>query len=320
MTRRPMTNPPSPWLALGAVVVRRLPRAKYRAMNWLARRARGPAFEARLPGSSLTFACDLRNALAREVFFTGRYEPQETDLIGRMLGPGGVFVDVGAHWGYFSLLAADRVGPSGRIVAVEADPRIHAILADNFARNHLDRAVAVAVHAAAADRVGSIALAGFDEGQDNWGLSRVVEDSTQAGAFAFEVPARPLDDLLDEHGVEAVDLLKMDIEGAEALAVPGMRRGLASGRYRRLLIELHPQQLRSLGADPEAVVAPLLESGYRGWTIDHSPELFRRAAYGRPAPLGRTLRPFDPDEPLDIWPHQIWEAPGVAPLISNLES
>lgn len=312
MTHHPITDPPPPWLSLGASIVRRLPLAKYRAMNWLTRHAHVSPFEARLPGSTLTFACDLRNALAREVFFTGKYEPQETDLIGRMLGPGGVFVDVGAHWGYFSLLAADRVGPSGRVVAVEADPRIFAILAGNFARNRLDRAVAV--HAAAADRDGPIALAGFDEGQDNWGLSRVVEDSSRAGAFAFEVPARPLDDLLDDHEVEAVDLLKVDIEGAEALAIPGMRRGLASGRYRRLLIELHPQQLRSLGADPKAVVAPLVESGYRGRTIDHSPELFRRAAYGRPAPLERTLRPFDPDEPLDIWPHQVWEAPGVGPL------
>jgi FkbM family methyltransferase len=310
-----MAPAPPPWIAWSAEVVRRMPRAKYRAMNWLCRRP-VPAFVARLPGSpsGLVFACDVRNALAREVFFTGRYEPQETALIGRLLGPGGVFVDVGAHWGYFSLRAADLVGPSGRIVAVEADPRIHATLARNVELNRLPHATAV--HAAAAAESGTLVLAGFDEAQDNWGLSRVVgHDDGARGAASFEVPARALDELLDELGVGAVDLVKMDIEGAEAMAVRGMRAGLGAGRYRRVLLELHPNELRSHGHDPGDVVAALAGAGYRGWTIDHSAATSRRAAYGRLARLEEILRPFDPSAPLDAWPHLLWEAPGVAPVV-----
>ena len=70
-----------------------------------------PAF----PGSALglRFECDLRNGLAREVFFTGCYEPPETMLIRRLVDPGGAFVDVGAHWGYFSLVMAEHVGADG---------------------------------------------------------------------------------------------------------------------------------------------------------------------------------------------------------------
>src|SRR4051794_8745326 len=189
----PAPAPPA-WAALAAPVVRRLPMAKYRAMNWLARRPAAP-FVARLPGSArgLRFECDLRNVLAREVFFTGRYEPQETALVPRLLGPGGTFVDVGAHWGYFSLLAAGRIGPAGRIVAVEADPRIHRILARNLALNGLDPDRAEAVLAAAAAAPGVARLAGFDDRQDNWGTSRLLDPGTAApgAAPAFDVAAAP---------------------------------------------------------------------------------------------------------------------------------
>jgi FkbM family methyltransferase len=306
-TERDQPAPPA-WMALAAGVVRRLPVAKYRAMNWLCRRAT-PTFVAPLPGAprALRFECDLRNALAREVYFTGRYEPQETILIGRLLGPGGVFVDVGAHWGYFSLLAAALVGPTGRVVSVEADPRIHRVLARNIALNGLGHVAGV--HAAAAAEPGVLTLSGFDEAESNWGVSRVV--SGPEGLRRFEVPARPVDGLLDEQGVGAVDLLKMDIEGAEALALAGMRAGLQAGRYRRVLIELHPGQIAELGSDVPSAIAPLVESGYRGWTIDHSESATRGAAYGRLSRPEDFLRPLDPSAPLGAWPHLLWLAPGV---------
>jgi FkbM family methyltransferase len=292
--------------------------ARYRTMNWLCRRP-PPSFVARLPESAagLRFECDLRNALAREVYFTGRYEPQETQLVRRLLEPGGVFIDVGAHWGYFSLLAIDRVGRSGRVVAIEADPRIYRTLARNFALNGLTNAVAV--HAAAAAEPGVLTLAGYDETQGNWGLSRLAGGGAAAvPGTTFEVPSRRIDDLLDEQRIATVDLLKMDIEGAEVLALQGMRSGLQSGRYRRILLELHPAAIRDFGTDAAAVVGDLTGAGYRGWTIDHAMTTFREAAYGRLPGPEAYVQPFDPTAPLDVWPHQIWEAPGVPPFLNSL--
>ncbi len=276
---------------------------------------------ARLPGSPrrLRFACDLRNVLAREVYFTGHYEPQETARSRRSLAAGGVFVDVGAHWGYFSLVAAARLGASGRIVAVEADPRLYPTLARNFALNGL--AHATAVQAAAADRPGVLTLRGFRMADVNWGTSRLVGDDAEPDAHdRFPVPARPIDALLDELHIGAVDLLKMDIEGAEALALAGMEAGLRAGRYRRVLIELHPDAIVEHGTSPSALVARFIEAGYRGWTIDHDAATFRKAAYGRLPEPESSLRPFDPSEPLDAWPHQLWPAPGVAPFWNGGES
>jgi FkbM family methyltransferase len=280
-------------------------------MNWLCRNRR-PTFVADLPGSKtgLRFEYDLHQILAREVYFTGCYCVQESALIRHLLAPGQTFVDVGANIGYFSLLGAEQVGPSGRVVAVEADPRIFATLSRIAA---LNPAAPIALeHVAVGAEDGTLRLAGFDDAQDNWGISHVVTGDAPSSSQVFEVPARRLDPLLDDLGIGAVDLLKMDIEGAEVLALRGMRDGLASGRYRRIMLELHPAQLHEHGTTSLEVTRHLLDLGYRAQVLDHSAETLRRAAYAGDVRPQDVLRPFDPDAGFDAWPHLLLEAPGVS--------
>jgi FkbM family methyltransferase len=302
---------PPTWASLSAVLVRRLPLGRYRTMNWLCRRS-SARFVARIPGSArgLRFECDVRNGLAREVFFTGTYEPQESMLIRRLVQPGGTFVDVGANWGYYSLIMAEHVGSSGHVVAIEADPRIFAILERSVALNDVPQVRLV--HAAAAAETGVVSLIGFDEQDTNWGISRIAGGSGPVGN-SYEVPARSVDGLIDELGLDIVDLIKIDIEGAEALALAGMSSGLRRGRYRRLLIELHPAQLAEHGTSTASIIQGLLEIGYRGWIITSSAEDLRRAAYTRGGPVDSFLRPLRWPEPLDAWPHLIFVL-GDSPL------
>lgn len=310
MNAAPVLPGPPLWARLGSGLVRRLPLARYRLMGWLGR-FRAPPFLAPLGVSpELWFECDLRNGLAREVFFTGQYEPQETALLRALLRPGQVFVDVGAHWGYFSLLAIHLVGAAGRVVAIEADPRIHATLSRNLALNR--RPGLSAHHVAIAAEAGQISLCGYDEANENWGLSRITGASGPSARPVFMVPATPLDAFLDAQGVGEVDLVKMDIEGAEGFALRGMTAGLARHRYRRLLLELHPAELRDHGIEPGTVVQQLLDAGYRGLSVDHSPAASRAAAYARSIDLSRYVSALDPHRPLDAWPHTLWLAPGVA--------
>jgi hypothetical protein len=105
----------------------------------------------------------------------------------------------------------------------------------------------------------------------------------------------------------------MDIEGAEAEALRGMERGLAEGRYRRVLLELHPEALTARGRDASELVAALAGSGLRGWTIDHATAVTRRASYARRPDIGAFLRPLDPSRPLDAWPHLLFATPDAAP-------
>ena len=310
----PLSPVPPLWASLSATIIRRLPLGRYRVMNWLCRGS-SARFVARFPGSDLglRFECDLRNGLAREVFYTGSYEPPETMLIRRLVDPGGTFVDVGAHWGYFSLMMAEHIGSLGWVVAIEADPRIYAILERNFALNDLPQVRVV--YAAAAAESGRLSLIGFDEHGDNWGTSRIAGGSGPVSA-SYEVPARSLDELLDELGLDAVDLIKIDIEGGEALALAGMSAGLRRGRYRRLLLELHSVQLAEHGTNPAAIIEGLLEMGYRAWVIAHSSADVRRAAYARGQPADSFLRQLRWPEPLDAWPHLVL-AHGDIPPYSN---
>src|SRR6266480_5728955 len=195
------------WVRLAARIVPRLPRGRYRIIQRLSKWPSVP-FWMHGPAEvgSYLFRCDLRDAIAREVCFTGRYEPQETALVGTILSRGMTFVDVGANWGYFTLFGASLVGDGGRVVSLEPHPRLFATLCANVARNALRHVTVVPVAAAAT--TGVLVLSGYDERSDKWGLSKLVERPS-SGKVTFQVAATTLDRLLDEHSVGEVDLLKM---------------------------------------------------------------------------------------------------------------
>ncbi len=278
-------------------------------MNLLARRGATPFW---MPMANelggFSFRCDLGDSIAREVCFTGRYEPQETALIQHLLGAEMTFIDIGANWGYYTLLATHIVGPNGRVICLEPDPRQYRNLRDNLARNRLGHVTALQL--AAADKPGSLSLAGYSEENGNYGLSRLVTEPS-AGSAMFEVETGTIDNVLDEHDVEQVDLLKMDIEGAEDLALQGMIEGLSTHKYRRILLELHPALLAERGRTTVEIERMLTDAGYTGWHLDFSSAANRRAAYTRRVNVREFLRPISESNARDDWPHVLWLAPGV---------
>jgi hypothetical protein len=147
----PSSGPPLHVRALRALI-RRVPRGRYALLSKLAP-ARG-RFEARLADDigGATFACDLSDQLSREACFTGLYEPPFTRVFRQHLRPGAVAVDAGANWGYFTLVAATAAGPSGRVIALEPDPRQFSMLARNIRLNAFTQVDALQRAAGAAAR------------------------------------------------------------------------------------------------------------------------------------------------------------------------
>jgi FkbM family methyltransferase len=278
-----------------------LPRGRYRLLASVAP-SRGQ-FIARLADElgAARFDCDLSDALSREVCFTGLYEPPATRVFQRHVPPGGTVVDAGANWGYFSLIAAALCGPSGTVVALEPDPRQFDALSRNVALNNFNHVRLL--RAAAAGSEGRLTLLGYDDGEANRGVSRVAApQDDRLSPRRFDVPAVTIDTVTAPWA--AVDLVKIDVEGAEDLVLDGMQDGLARRRYRAILIELHPGLLQARGVDPESCVRRLRDRGYRGWTIDASPAAYRRAI--DPAvPIEPLLRPLD-DWRRSAWPHLLW--------------
>ena len=281
--------------------LRRVPRGRYWLLDLLApSRGRVIAQLADDLGAA-RFDADLADALSREVCFTGIYEPPITRVFQRHARRGGAVVDAGANWGYFTLIAAAACGSSGRVVALEPDPRHFDALNRNVALNGFAQVRTLRAAAAAGD--GTVTLVGYDDDETNRGVSRMAGPGDgEAAGKRFEVTSTTIDAITET--MTAVDLVKIDVEGAEALVLEGMQAGLAAKRYRAILLELHPALLRERGVDPEACLARLRNAGYRGWTIDDSPAAYR-AAIAPATSVEALLRPLD-EWRRSPWPHLLW--------------
>jgi FkbM family methyltransferase len=177
-------------------------------------------------------------------FASGRWEPETTALVAK-LSAGAVFVDVGANVGYFTRLAAERVGAAGRVYAFEPEPSNFAALLRNTARySHVH-----AIPAAVGDRDGLDTLFTTDDGCN----SLVVT----ANRYRWS-PTVTFDTFVEASGLETIDLVKIDAEGNEPAVLAGMRRSLDRGIVRAFIIEYAPQFGMRAGSDPEPIVATLL--------------------------------------------------------------
>jgi len=167
------------------------------------------------------------------------YEPQVADALERLVRPGWTCLDVGAHVGYFTLLLARLVGEQGKVLAFEAAPENARLLARNVRLNKLERRVMVE-NLAVADGPGELALyAARSGGSTEWTLDAAFagrEDLVPTPRQAVPVQAVALDDYFPAGA--RVELVKMDIEGGEARALPGMRRLLRDAQP-IVLLEFH---------------------------------------------------------------------------------
>ncbi len=159
-----------------------------------------------------------REMVSQAMFLYGVFEISETRLVQAFLRPGMTFVDVGANLGYYTLIAARLVGPSGRVHAFEPNARMRAALEHNIALNSLPN---VEVHdQAVSDVVGEISF--YESSWEaNQGISSIYPGS--ARSTEVRVSSTTLDRLVSEGDGRRIDLVKMDIEGAEHLAIAGGR-------------------------------------------------------------------------------------------------
>lgn len=199
---------------------------------------------------------------------TVRYEDMkawvlDTWCVNYVPGPGDTVIDVGAGVGEESIVFSELVGPAGRVVALEANPDTFRCLDQTIARS--GAANVVARNYAVADRNGELAI--------STGANHLA-NSVLAPGEGRSVPARSLDAVAEELGIGEVAFLKMNIEGAEKLAVRGMTS--LAARVRNLCISCH-DFVADAGGDEsfrsrELVRAFLVAQGFRVTTRDWTPD------------------------------------------------
>ena len=192
----------------------------------------------------------LGNDLSRQIFIAGCMDPNEFAFLDRYLQPGMTFVDAGANEGAYTIFAAARVGPAGRVWAFEPSRRELTRLEANLELNRLTARVCALALAECTGK-GELTVSGFGH-----------EGLNTLGAFAYEgievagkhsVELKSLDEVLDQDPPARLDALKIDVEGAELRLLRGAREALR--RYRPvLLLEVSEASLRHQGSSREELL------------------------------------------------------------------
>jgi FkbM family methyltransferase len=204
---------------------------------------------------------DLGTPHGRRLFAYGFCEPASRAMRS-LLRPGDVMIDAGANIGLFTVEAAARVGPEGRVIACEPSPTTMELLRTNVTRNRFEwvelREVALA------DEPGRLVMHVFEPGS---GFSSFAPAET-LGSRPVEVPVTTLDEVAGEV-LDGVRLVKLDVEGAELRALRGARTLLERARP-DFIVELEPEHLERQGSSLADVQAFFDDAGYAGYSIGDS--------------------------------------------------
>jgi FkbM family methyltransferase len=150
--------------------------------------------------------------------------------------PGDIVVDVGAHIGLYSLIAAKRVGASGKVIAIEPDPENYNLLQRNIELNKLTNVTILERAAFSSNSKLKLYLPGKERGFTK--LSTIMANRAVTANF-LEIDATTLDHLMLMQEITQVNWIKIDVEGAELEVLKGATVTLSVSKDIALLIEVH---------------------------------------------------------------------------------
>lgn len=206
---------------------------------------------------------------------TNRHEKETIAVLDQLVRPGMTMLDIGAHVGYYSCRYAQSVGRDGRIFAFEPHPRTFAILQQNVTKYKQVTAVQAALAAAAGTAelhdyliMSASGSLHYDETMLTLQQSQMRDGDVaprleeQFTPQTFSVQTVTGDQYLAEQGLEQVDIIKMDIEGAEIGALRGLRRTIAHSPDLQLVMEYNPAALTAFGHEPDSALTEVLSFGF----------------------------------------------------------
>ncbi|HLI74795.1 MAG TPA: FkbM family methyltransferase [Acidimicrobiales bacterium] len=202
------------------------------------------------------------SVLAPALLLFGVWEPSVTAWFQSALKEGQTFVDIGANIGYYSVLGGRLTGPSGRVVAIEAHPRMVALLRRNKVVNGLGNMTIWEKAAWAGDtKLEFHVRSDFAANSSVGAMSRAALDDLGDTEDVMEVDGIAVDELVAD--LDRVDLVKVDVEGAEVQVMKGLLRTFARNPGMTLMFEWSPGQLRMVGDDPDELLDILEGLGFR---------------------------------------------------------
>jgi FkbM family methyltransferase len=212
--------------------------------------------------SDLTLELSLSEHMQSRIFWLGYYNWDIVTIMDSKLRPGMTVVDIGANIGEITLTAAKRVGPEGHVFAFEPSNEIATTLEFNIKRNNLGNVRVV--RQALSDYSGEADLyescGQNSDNSENFGLGSLYSaDSNQKPVQKISVTT--LDEFVEKNKIDRIDLIKIDIEGAELPCLKGAKNSIS--RFNPLLIiEIQAATSHAAGYRPEEILSLLKEMNY----------------------------------------------------------
>lgn len=171
---------------------------------------------------------DFINLTVREEEIIERFQPRRGDIV----------VDIGAHIGRYTFIAAKRVSLNGRVIAVEANPANFEMLNRNIKLNQLTNVTSLNCAVYSLETKIRLYLAGEELSQTIY--NTIMPERANGGKEKFvEIDANTLDNLVQMQGISEVNWIKIDVEGAEYEVLKGATKIISSSKDISLLIEVH---------------------------------------------------------------------------------
>jgi len=199
------------------------------------------------------------------LIYCRNFEATEREFVNHFLRPGDVFVDVGANIGLFTLIAASRVGPTGKVIAFEPTSKIYERLVGNVRLNRLRNVDCV--RSALSDHTGELDLLQSVDGFDAW--NSFAGPTKGQSALPERVGVIEWDRYAEVHRLSGkVTMMKIDVEGWESRVLTGGREMLSRSDSPVLQVEFTDDAAQAAGSSCRALYEFLESLGYRMYVYD----------------------------------------------------
>ena len=219
-------------------------------------------------GNDLKINLDVNEWIQQQIFFFGIYDINGISYLRNTLKTGDVFIDIGANIGSYSLIASELVKDKGKVISFEPTKLCYRKLNDNISLNKLNniKTEKLAVY----HQSGFINL--HISNSDNLGMSSILHHDAEIGNIE-KVETITLDKYIIDNKISKINLIKLDIEGAEYYALKGMLNTLE--KYKpNIIIEISPDVLSSGEISRDDILNLLKSINYFPNKINENGEIY----------------------------------------------
>ena len=192
-------------------------------------------------------------------YFPKNYEAENFELLRKSCKPGAVIIDIGAHIGLFSVIAAQVTGKTGKVYAFEPAPGTYSLLQKTVAINHGETVIESFKKAVGKENGKITFFISNDLADNSNSLVNYKEDRTLHG---IDVAVTSIDNFVKEKNINRLNFIKIDVEGAEYDTLQGAVETLRTLKP-VCIVAIHPQPIAAKGDSLEAIYDLIAGCNYR---------------------------------------------------------